>query len=1106
MSSPKYRDIYIDRGADFFQIIDLSVNFADYDFSGAIRKSVTATYAVPFEFSAVENFPKKCKISISDYNTSIIESNRSNRALYDIFATHKETGDVHKEREGQVFLSNSITDGEVHLPPQDYVVNIDNVSGAGTAAKSDIEDFATAAQGILADSALQIADVIDNLTSVDTDKALSANQGKILKDLVDSINTLLASDDISLDEIQEIVDYIKTNRTTLESLDVSSIFGLQDMLDSKLGSSHLSDVDPHGDRAYTDTQISNITGADISVDDSGLKVLTGSTVQEAMASADTLFLNARSTGIRFGGQATNLGGGLLRISAGAGTILDNTDPENPIHYDVNWSQEDLDLSAFPDGVQHWIYVDSLGNINFTANKPLHSDYRTAIYLHRVVVRSGVISGFLPVGQSFQQTAGELYDIWEVLGHTKDDGGLIISANGIGGIHISSGQLHSRGANFHGDPTKPNALDFATQTNPTFRLVLRDNTQSTDTTSFDVTNYDLNGAITELTNNKWGIYSLFMFANGNLRFLRPQEQFNSRLLAQEALYTGQYSVTIPENLKDAFQLGWVIFQKGDATLSNAAFVTSNRFGGIGGAIASLGSGYLLADSFDTEKTTIVDGDKFNIQDSEEDDATKHTLWSTIKNTLFGTFLRYDSSQSLSPEQKIQVGTNLGLGDAAFKNTGTTSTTVSAGNHTHLSSAITDASFGGNGNLDANKLVKFGANGQITATTNNEVNGISGDSLSGAGLRGNSVSGIGCVAQSTSGAGSNSTSFSGTEHATFGLSGNNRSFIRRVNGAFGWWRGSFTGLIQAADTLTGNRIWNLPDKDGTVAMTTDISDHILATDPHGDRAYSIQRSNHTGTQTLATISDAGNAAARNVGTGPGDVAAGDHTHLLDALDAPGQTPGHVLTPDGIAGAQWRALTPAEVGAEDVTNKSTSVATDQASDTKYPSVKAVYDWALSVFQEKFAGSLANPSSTTDFAVFDNADGGQPKKVTWTSILSTMASAVQTLTNKTLTNPTINNYTEGVVAIGNSGTSQTLSLTNGTFQTCTLTANCIFTMPHEAAGKSFQLCIHTGVGAFTASFTGVRWPGGTAPTITAAANKIDLVSFVSDGTDWFGSIQQNF
>jgi hypothetical protein len=36
----------------------------------------------------------------------------------------------------------------------------------------------------------------------------------------------------------------------------------------------------------------------------------------------------------------------------------------------------------------------------------------------------------------------------------------------------------------------------------------------------------------------------------------------------------------------------------------------------------------------------------------------------------------------------------------------------------------------------------------------------------------------------------------------------------------------------------------------------------------------------------------------------------------------------------------------GKEDLANKSTSVTTDQASNTKYPSVKAVYDWAVGLF----------------------------------------------------------------------------------------------------------------------------------------------------------------
>jgi hypothetical protein len=102
--------------------------------------------------------------------------------------------------------------------------------------------------------------------------------------------------------------------------------------------------------------------------------------------------------------------------------------------------------------------------------------------------------------------------------------------------------------------------------------------------------------------------------------------------------------------------------------------------------------------------------------------------------------------------------------------------------------------------------------------------------------------------------------------------------------------------------------------------------------------------------------------------------------------------------------------------------------------------------------------------------------------------------------------NYTESVVAIGNSGTSQSISLVNGTFQTVTLTGNCTFTMPTATAGKSFILRVATGAGGFTAAFTGVKFSGGTAPTITAAASKYDLLSFVADGTAWSGSALQNF
>ena len=117
-------------------------------------------------------------------------------------------------------------------------------------------------------------------------------------------------------------------------------------------------------------------------------------------------------------------------------------------------------------------------------------------------------------------------------------------------------------------------------------------------------------------------------------------------------------------------------------------------------------------------------------------------------------------------------------------------------------------------------------------------------------------------------------------------------------------------------------------------------------------------------------------------------------------------------------------------------------------------------------------------------------------------------TLTNKTLTNPTVTNYVESVVAIGNSGATQTLSLSSGTVQTVTMTGNCTFTMPTATAGKSFVLiATQDATGSRTATFTSVKWPAGTAPTLTTTASTgRDILTFFSDGTNWYGTAAQAF
>lgn len=113
-------------------------------------------------------------------------------------------------------------------------------------------------------------------------------------------------------------------------------------------------------------------------------------------------------------------------------------------------------------------------------------------------------------------------------------------------------------------------------------------------------------------------------------------------------------------------------------------------------------------------------------------------------------------------------------------------------------------------------------------------------------------------------------------------------------------------------------------------------------------------------------------------------------------------------------------------------------------------------------------------------------------------------------LLNPTITGYTESVVSVGTVTTASTLSLATGTVLAATLTAStaCTFTMPTKVAGKSFILLLKQAAttGAGTATFTGVKWSGLGTPTQTATAATMDIYTFVSDGTDWYGTYMQGF
>ena len=63
----------------------------------------------------------------------------------------------------------------------------DTIETYGNIVTHNVSEFATSAQGALADSALQPSDVVNNTSSTATDAPLSANMGKSLQDQVDNL-------------------------------------------------------------------------------------------------------------------------------------------------------------------------------------------------------------------------------------------------------------------------------------------------------------------------------------------------------------------------------------------------------------------------------------------------------------------------------------------------------------------------------------------------------------------------------------------------------------------------------------------------------------------------------------------------------------------------------------------------------------------------------------------------------------------------------------------------------------------------------------------------------------------------------------------------------
>jgi len=111
--------------------------------------------------------------------------------------------------------------------------------------------------------------------------------------------------------------------------------------------------------------------------------------------------------------------------------------------------------------------------------------------------------------------------------------------------------------------------------------------------------------------------------------------------------------------------------------------------------------------------------------------------------------------------------------------------------------------------------------------------------------------------------------------------------------------------------------------------------------------------------------------------------------------------------------------------------------------------------------------------------------------------------IANLTFTNPT------GTNQALTDGATINWDADNGVIATVTLGGNRTLANPTNLnnAGTLVLIVKQDGTGSRTLSYgANYKWPGGTAPTLSTGVNDVDILCFVTDGTNMYGGFQLDF
>jgi len=327
----------------------------------------------------------------------------------------------------------------------------------------------------------------------------------------------------------------------------------------------------------------------------------------------------------------------------------------------------------------------------------------------------------------------------------------------------------------------------------------------------------------------------------------------------------------------------------------------------------------------------------------------------------------------------------------------------------------------------------------------------------------------------------------------------------NGNLSWYTNTSTGDVVGPASSTDNAVARFDGTTGKLIQNSAVTIADTTGDITGGKYNGLTVSTTTGTLTIANGKTlATDNSVTFVGTDGSTVSYGTGGTILYSGGALGTPSSGTLTncsglpiSTGVSGLGTNVATAlaVNVGTAGAVVVNGGALGTPSSGTLTSCTGLPISTGVSGLAANVATFLATPSSANLAAALTDETG------TGANVFATAP---------TLSNPTITNYVETYYNIGTVTSTVTLDLANGTFQNLTLTSATALTvtMPTATAGKSFILMVRQPASgtATTVTFTSVKWPAATAPTITATVGRADFLAFFSDGTNWYGSSVQNY